>query len=116
MHELLEVEDGRWFGRLACIPELITRRHRGRSQAPWTVVMFGWAAELKHPHLKRGIDVSPTVPLPYVFSWALLLVGDTAEVVSSSATSRTVEELIRHNYRQYWCTQQIECSTHTPVL
>ena len=25
----------------ACIPELIARRHRGRSQAPWTVVMLG---------------------------------------------------------------------------
>ena len=25
----------------ACIPELTTRRHRGRSQAPWTVVMLG---------------------------------------------------------------------------
>ena len=24
----------------ACIPELTTRRHRGRSQAPWTVVML----------------------------------------------------------------------------
>ena len=27
--------------------------------------------------------------IPYVFSWAPLLVGDTAEVVSSSATSST---------------------------
>ena len=25
----------------ACIPELTTRRHRGRSQAPWTVVVLG---------------------------------------------------------------------------
>ena len=25
----------------ACIPELTIRRHRGRSQAPWTVVMLG---------------------------------------------------------------------------
>ena len=24
----------------ACIPELTTRRHRGRSQAPWTIVML----------------------------------------------------------------------------
>ena len=50
--EMLEVKDGRWFERLdddspkakwirlACIPELTTRRHRGRSQAPWTVVML----------------------------------------------------------------------------
>ena len=28
-------------GCSACIPELTTRRHRGRSQAPWTVVMLG---------------------------------------------------------------------------
>ena len=52
----------------ACIPELTTRRHRGRSQAPWTVAgtvdrCYAWAAELKHPHLKGGIDVSPAVPL-----------------------------------------------------
>ena len=31
----------RWSsGCGACIPELTTRRHRGRSQAPWTVVML----------------------------------------------------------------------------
>ena len=45
--EMLGVKDGRWFGRLdddsakvkwvrACIHVLITHRHRGRSQAPWT--------------------------------------------------------------------------------
>ena len=36
--------------------------------APWTVVgtvdrCYAWAAELKHPHFKGGIDVSPAVPL-----------------------------------------------------
>ena len=40
----------------ACIPELTTRRG--------TVDRcYAWAAELKHPHLKGGIDVSPAVPL-----------------------------------------------------
>ena len=49
--EMLEVKDGRRSGRLdddsrrssrrgACIPELTTRRHRGRSQAPRTVAML----------------------------------------------------------------------------
>ena len=42
-----------------CIPELTTRKHRGQSQAPWTVVML---RQQNHPHLKGGIDVSPAVP------------------------------------------------------
>ena len=32
----------------ACIPELTTRRHRGRSQAPWTVVMFRQPSQSTH--------------------------------------------------------------------
>ena len=39
----------------ACIPELTTRRHRG------PLLCLG--AELKHPHLKGDIDVSPAVPI-----------------------------------------------------
>ena len=57
--------------------------------------------------------------IPYVFSWTPLLVGDTAEVVSS-ATSRTEFDSTQL-YRQYWCTQQIlffslktACSTPPP--
>ena len=89
----------------ACIPELTTRRHRG------TLLCLGSRAkastlEGRHRRFHRRFR------FPYVFSWAPLLVGDTAEAVSSSATSRTVE-LIRHNYKQYWCTQQTACSTHT---
>ena len=80
------------------------RRHRG------PLLCLGSRAkastlEGRHRHFTGG------AAFHYVFSWALLLVGDTAEVVSSSATSRT--ELIPHNYRQYWCTQQTACSTHT---
>ena len=39
----------------ACIPELL---HAGTVDR-----CYAWAAELKHPHLKGGIDVSPAVPI-----------------------------------------------------
>ena len=91
--------------------------------APWTVAgtvdrCYAWAAELKHSHLKGGIAFHRRFRFPYVFSWAPLLVGDTAEVVSSSATSCTVE-LIRHNYRQdsIGVPSKLHVAhTHTPVL
>ena len=45
----------------ACILELTTRRHRGRSQAPWTIVML-----VRKPsqsiHTSRETYVSPAVP------------------------------------------------------
>ena len=47
----------------ACIPELTTRRHRGRSQAPWTVAMLRQPSKSIHT-CKGGIDVSPAVPHP----------------------------------------------------
>ena len=36
----LRMTSRRSSGCGACIPEMTTRRHRGRSQAPWTVVML----------------------------------------------------------------------------
>ena len=87
----------------ACIPELTTRRHRG------PLLCLGSRAKASTLG-REAYTFHRRFRFPYVFSWAPLLVGDTAEVVSSSATSRT--ELIPHNYRQYWCTQQTACTTH----
>ena len=53
--------------------------------------------------------------IPSVFSWAPLLVGDTAEVVSSSATSRTEFDstLTTDNIG---VPSKLHCSTHTRVF
>ena len=51
------------------------------------------AAEPKHSHFKGGIDVSSVIPhsIPGTsFLEAPLLVGDTAKVVSSSATTNVL--------------------------
>ena len=71
--ELLEVKDGRWFGGFDDDSPKVKWMRRvyprvDYTQAPWTVAgtvdrCYAWAAELKHPHLKGGIDVSPAVPL-----------------------------------------------------
>ena len=50
---------------------------------------YAYAAEPKHSHFKGGIGVSSAILHSYVFSWAPLLVGDTAEVMFESL-SRTV--------------------------
>ena len=68
----------------ACIPELTTRRHRG------PLLCLGSRAKastLEGRH--RRFTGGSAFHTWYVFSWARLFVGDTAEVVSSSATSRT---------------------------
>ena len=69
--EMLEVKDGRWFGRLNDDSPKVKWMRRvyprvDYTQAPWTVAgtvdgCYAYAAELKHPHLKGGIDVSPAV-------------------------------------------------------
>ena len=67
---MLEVKDGRWFERLDSPKVKWMRRVYPRvdyTQAPWTVAgtvdrCYDWAAELKHPYFKGGIDVSPAVP------------------------------------------------------
>ena len=53
--------------------------------------------------------------MPCVFSWPPLLVGDTVEAVSSSATSSSTEFASTSLYYIYIrsCPQQTVCSTHT---
>ena len=101
----------------ACIPELTTRRHRGRLQAPWTIVML-----VRKPSPSQSIHTSTETytfrrrsHMPCVFSWPPLLVGDTVEVVSSSATSSSTEFASTSLYGIYIrpCPQQTVCSTHT---
>ena len=58
--ELLEVKDGRWFGRLDDDSPKVKWMRRvyprvDYTPAPWTVAgtvdrCYAWAAELKHPH------------------------------------------------------------------
>ena len=96
---MLEVKDGRWFGRLDDdFPKVKwMRRVYPRvdyTHAPWTVAgtvdgCYAWAAELKHPRFKGGIDISPAVPHSIC-----LFVGPSpcwrhSRSDSSSATSRT---------------------------
>ena len=69
MLELLEFKDGGWFGRLDDDSPKVKWMRRvyprvDYTPAPWTVAgivdrCYAWAAELKHPHLKGGIDVLP---------------------------------------------------------
>ena len=92
----------------AYISKLTTHRHRGRSQAPWTIVML-----VRKPsqsiHTSRETDTfRRRSRMPCVFSWPPLLVGDTVEVVSSSATSST-EFLLRHHCTTYTLVSPANC-------
>ena len=70
----------------ACIPELATRRHRGR------LLCLDSRAKASTLHGRRRRFVGGSVfHTWYVFSWAALLVDDTAEVVSSSASSTELD-------------------------
>ena len=74
----------------ACIPELTTRRHRGRSQAPWTIVMLVRKPSQSIHTSRETYTFRRRSRMPCVFLWPPLLVVDTVEVVSSSAT-RSIE-------------------------
>ena len=99
----------------ACVPELTTRRHRGRSQAPWTIVMLVRKPSQSIHTSRETYTFRRRSRMPCVFSWPPLLVGDTVEVVSSSATSSSTEFASTSLYIIYIrsCPQQTACSTHT---
>ena len=101
----------------ACIPELTTRRHRGRSQAPWTIVMLVRKPSQSIHTLWETYTFRRRSRMPCVFSWPPLLVGDTVEVVSSSATSSSTEFASTSLNSIYIrsCPQQTVCSTHTYI-
>ena len=71
----------------ACIPELTRRRHRGRSQAPWTIVMLVRKPSKSIHTSRETYTFRRRSRMPCVFSWPPLLAGNTVEVVSSSASS-----------------------------
>ena len=98
----------------ACIPELTTRRDRGRSQAPWTIVMLV-RKQPKHPHFEGDIYVSPAVPHAvclFVASspcWRHSRSGIT--ICNSSSTEFASTSLYSIYIRS--CPQQTVCSTPT---
>ena len=91
----------------ACIPELTIRRHHGRSQAPWTIVMLVRKPSQSIHTSRETYTFRRRSRMSCVFSWPPLLVGNTVEVVSSSATSST--EFARFPSKLY------VAHTHTPV-
>ena len=101
----------------ACIPELTIRnRHRGRSQAPWTIVMLvRKPSQSIHTSRETYYTFRRRSRMPCVFSWPPLLVGDAVEVVSPSATSSSREFALTSLYSIYIrsCSQQTVCSTPT---
>ena len=92
----------------AYISELTTHRHRGRSQAPWTIVMLVRKPSQSIHTSRETYTFRRRSRMPCVFSWPPLLVGDTVEVVSSSATSST-EFLLRHHCTTYTLVSPANC-------
>ena len=123
---MLEVKEDRWFGKLDDGSPKVKWMRRvyprvDYTQAPWTVVMLRQPSQSIHS--SREVQTfRRRFRIPYVFSWAPLLVGNTAEVVSSFATTNSTIVYFRiNNYYIHqvqhirWCTQQTVCSTHTHI-
>ena len=92
---MLEVKEDKWFGRFDDGSSKIKWMRRvcprvDFAQAPWTVFMLRQSSQ--------SIDTSREAymfcrrfRIPCVFSWASLLVGNTAEVVSSFSATSSIE-------------------------
>ena len=88
----------------ACIPELTTRRHRGR------LLCLGSRAKastLQERH--RRFTSGSTFHMSFRGLFSLL----ATQQKWYHHLQQVVQSLIPHDYRQYWCTQQPACSTHT---
>ena len=98
----------------ACIPELTSRR-RGRSQAPWTIVMLVRKPSQSIHTSRETYTFRRRSRMPCVFSWPPLLVGNTVEVVSSSATSSTWYRVFASTslYNIYACVPRKLYVAHT---
>ena len=90
-----------------CIPELTSPR-RGRSQAHWTIVMLVRKPSQSIHTSRETYTFRRRSRMPCVFSWPPLLVGNTVEVVSSSATNST-EFLLRHHCTTYTLVSPGNC-------
>ena len=97
----------------ACIPELTTRRDRGRSQAPWTIVMLVRKPSQSIHTSRETYTFRRRSRMPCVFLWAPLLVGDTVEVVSSATSSTEFASTSLSVQHIRSCRQQTVCSTNT---
>ena len=93
--EMLEVKEDRQFGGLDDgSPKVKWMRpvypQVDYTQAPWTVVMLRQPSQSIHTS-SEAQTFRRRFRVPHVFSWAPLLVGDTAEALVSSfaTTSRT---------------------------
>ena len=125
--EMLEVKDGRWFGRLDDDSPNVKWMRRvylrvDYTQASWIVAGIVDSRRHRGPLLCLGsrakastlqgiIDVSPAVPHS-----KCIFVGSSPCWRRSRRSGIIICNklcLIPHNYRQYWCTQQTACSTHT---
>ena len=88
----------------ACIPELTKRRHRG------PLLCLGSRAkasrlEGRHRRFTGGSAFHMS------FRGHLSLLATQQKWYYH--LQQVVQSLITHNYRQYWCTQQLAYSTHT---
>ena len=101
----------------ACIPDLTTRRHRGRSQAPWTIVMLVRKPSQSMHTSRETYTFRRRSRIPCVFSWPALLVGYTVEVVSSSSATSSTEFASTSLYNLYARvpSKLYVAHTHTPV-
>ena len=128
--EMLEVKEDRRFGRLdddsakvkwmrrvyPRVDYAYSSRHRGRSQAPWTIVMLVRKPSQSIHTSRETYTFRRRSRMPCVFSWPPLLVGNTVEVVSSSATS-SIEFALTSLYNTYarFPSKLYVAHTHTPV-
>ena len=89
----------------ACIPKLTTRRHRGRSQARWTVVMLRQLSQSIHKslHGRRRRFVGGSV-FHTSLRGPLSLLALQQNLISHTYI------LVQHIRR---CAQQTVCSTQT---
>ena len=88
-----EVKEDRWLGMLDDGSSKVKWMRRvyprvDYTQVPWTVVMLRQPSQSIHTS-REAYTFRRRFRIPYVFSWAPLLVGSTVEVVSSFTPSST---------------------------
>ena len=88
----------------ACIPELTTRRHRG------PLLFLGSRAKASTLQGRHRLFTGGSAF--HMFYRGLLSLLATQQKWYRHL-QEVVQSLVPHNYRQYWCTQQTVCSTHT---
>ena len=88
----------------ARIPELTTRRHRG------PLLCLGSRAKASTLEGRHRRFTGGSV---FHMSFRGLLSLLATQQKWYHHLQQVVPSLLPHNYRQYWCTQQTACSTHT---